>query len=299
MKKLIYIPILLLFATGCVTTNSNLHNMWKTTQSTPYDKKYEKILKYLVKAQNFRYISDKKHFNKDYWQNPDEIEISKAGDCEDKSLWLYSKLIEEGFTDIRLVIGKYKADNTNAHVWVEWYNESDIFILDGTYNDGLQIVSNLPVWLYKPLYSYYKDQKWKHVDWKVVETMNENLRNSTKTKNTRFSLVAHPNRNIDLNLPFSDQQQLIQILSLSTAITATDNVDVALNSALNTALNTGTNTNNKVTPFVRCFCLLNHLMQSTPPALPQDRYKKRIPCGLQLYYTLNSSLNLPVPSPSH
>ena len=294
MKKLIYIPILLLFVTGCVTTNSNLHNMWKTTQSTPYDKKYEKILKYLEKAQNFSYISDQKHFNKeDYWQNPDEIEISKAGDCEDKSLWLYSKLIEEGYTDIRLVIGKYAVDNTNTHVWVEWYNDGDIFILDGTQNYGLQTLSSLPVWLYKPLYSYYKDQKWKHVDWKVVETMNENLRNSTQTKNTRFSLVAHPNRNIDLNLPFSDQQQLTQILSQSTAITATDNVDVALNTALNTG------TNNKATPLVRCFCLLNHLTQITPPALHQDRYKKHIPCGLQLYYTLNSSLNLAVPFPSH
>lgn len=282
MKKLIYIPIFLLFATGCVTTNSNSYNLWKTTQSTPYDKKYEKILKYLEKAQNFSYISDQKHFNKkDYWQNPDEIEISKAGDCEDKSLWLYSKLIEEGFTDIRLVIGKHAVDNKNTHVWVEWYNDGEIFILDGTYSDGLQILSYLPVWLYKPLYSYYKDQKWKHVDWKVVETMNENLRNSPKTKNTKFSLVVHPNRNFDLNLPFSDQQQLIQILSLSTAITAADNVDVTLNSALNTGTNTNTNTNNKVTPFVRCFCLYNHLMQTAPPASPQDRYKRDIPYWLQ------------------
>ena len=154
---------MILFTTGCLSTNSD-NNFGKPTLKTPYDEKYEKIQKYLKKAQNFTYRSDQELFYiKDYWQNPDEIEINQAGDCEDKSLWLYSKLIKEGFSDIRLVIGKFNVNDVVNHMWVAWYTNDGVFILDATSKYGPIKIINLPENYYKPLYSYYKNQKWEHI----------------------------------------------------------------------------------------------------------------------------------------
>lgn len=115
-------------------------------------------------AQKFTYVADQELFNLiDYWQNPDELEENQAGDCEDKALWLYSKLIEEGYSNIRLVIGKLRVKDRINHMWVAWHVEGEVLILATTLKTGPLKSSELPNKFYKPLYSYYKSQKWEHI----------------------------------------------------------------------------------------------------------------------------------------
>ena len=57
----------------------------------------------------------------DFWQFPEETEHLGRGDCEDKAIWLYAKMLAEGFDDVRLVLGKYIESDTVFHAWVVWY----------------------------------------------------------------------------------------------------------------------------------------------------------------------------------
>ncbi len=162
LKSLLLSALMVLFSLGCATKNSL--KIAKPPQKAKHYAKYENIKKYLEKAQKFKYKADLELFQiLDYWQNPDEIEKNQAGDCEDKSLWLYSKLIGEGYSDIRLVIGKLRVDDKINHMWVIWQIEGETFILDSTTKLDPIKLSDLPYQAYKPLYSYYKNQKWEHI----------------------------------------------------------------------------------------------------------------------------------------
>jgi len=188
-----FLALLLLIFAGCVTTN-NYDYKGDVTNNTPYDIKYKKVQEYLEKAANFRYERDKvsqkliksssnkdtirdktdfwypfvsimediKKDRADYWQLPEETEKKGRGDCEDKAIWLYSKLIKEGFTDVRLVIGKYRESSPYFHAWVVWYQEDKIFILDPTKNRSIWELRDYPAGYYQPYYSYYKNKKWRH-----------------------------------------------------------------------------------------------------------------------------------------
>lgn len=99
----------------------------------------------------------------DYWQLPEETEARRAGDCEDKAIWLYAILIQEGFTNIRLVVGKYRIDQSDYHAWVAAYLGEAVYILDPTINNGIWEVDRYPEGFYKPMYSYYKGKRWQHL----------------------------------------------------------------------------------------------------------------------------------------
>ncbi len=146
-------------------------HMGTPIKATPYDKRYKKVNKHLeaskkkVKkllkiASKFKYKVDRR--GADNWQLPFETEKLGAGDCDDKAVWLYSKLIKEGIDDVRLVLGNYKSGEFSVHMWVNWYHDGQVFILDPTIDNGIRSAEQYSKDYYKPFYSFHKGEKWKH-----------------------------------------------------------------------------------------------------------------------------------------
>ncbi len=140
-------------------------------KATPYDNRYKKVNKHLeaskkkVKkllkiASKFKYKEDRR--GADNWQLPFETEKLGTGDCDDKAIWLYSKLIKEGIDDVRLVLGNYKSGEFSVHMWVNWYHDGQVFILDPTIDNGIRSAKQYSKDYYKPFYSFHKGEKWKH-----------------------------------------------------------------------------------------------------------------------------------------
>ncbi len=146
---------------GCTTLSpGHYDHIGVSTKKTPYDKRYKKVEKYLETASRFEYKAD--GVGADYWQLPFETERLGKGDCDDKAIWLYSKLLKEEFDDIRLVLGNYKRGEISVHMWVNWYHNGQVYILDPTINNGIWRAEEYSKGSYKPYYSFYRDKKWKH-----------------------------------------------------------------------------------------------------------------------------------------
>jgi predicted transglutaminase-like cysteine proteinase len=187
---------------GCASNNKDYYKT-KLINKTPYDDRYVRVEKHLrnipekasnkqnkklivekhlKKASKFIYEADKQQdesvgavftdYQKvkyDHWKLPNETELTNRGDCEDKAIWLYSKLIDEGFKDVKLVTGKHRESDNNFHAWVTWHHENKIYILDPTINKGLYQVNHYPSGYYKPHYFYHRDKKWCGVVACVIE----------------------------------------------------------------------------------------------------------------------------------
>lgn len=160
-KKILILSSLALLtgplAGGCVTYD----HVGTSVHATPYDEKYEKVEKYLEMASLFKYKADAR--DADIWQLPLETEKLGTGDCDDKAIWLYSKLIKEGIDNVRLVLGNYKTGEVSVHMWVDWYQDDGrVFILDPTIDNGIRSADQYWKDYYQPFYSFHKGKKWKH-----------------------------------------------------------------------------------------------------------------------------------------
>ncbi|MGR3173084.1 MAG: hypothetical protein ACUZ8N_00605 [Candidatus Scalindua sp.] len=131
-----------------------------STPVTPYNNKYQKVHEYLETASRFEYKADVR--GADYWQLPSETERLGTGDCDDKAIWLYSKLIKEGIDNIRLVLGNYKSGEFSVHMWVNWYQDGQVFILDPSIDNGIRSAYQYWKDYYQPFYSFHKGEKWTH-----------------------------------------------------------------------------------------------------------------------------------------
>ena len=150
----------------------------RPASTTPFDLRYRKVQEYLKNAHDIPYKEDSfeysvtkrksQTFGKshgvpfDNWKIPPQTEIA-GGDCEDKAIWLYCKLVEDGFEGVRLFVGKHRSGDDFLHAWVIWYTESGNFILDPTNDDRAWPTKSYPTGFYEPYYSYFKDRKWSHL----------------------------------------------------------------------------------------------------------------------------------------
>lgn len=158
LRKIVVMASLALLLAGCATGTS--YNYQGVPSATPYDAKYKRVLDYLKTACRFKYEADIK--GADHWQLPEETEKCGKGDCEDKAIWLYSKLLNDGFDDVRLVIGKRKGNTQMLHAWVGWYQQGKMYVLDPTYESRICEARQFPRGYYKPYYSFYRDKSWTH-----------------------------------------------------------------------------------------------------------------------------------------
>ncbi|MBC8552362.1 MAG: hypothetical protein H8D23_22265 [Candidatus Brocadiales bacterium] len=72
------------------------------------------------------------------------------------------KLLKDGVDNIRLVLGNYKKGELRVHMWVNWYQEGQVYILDPTIDNGMRTATQYSNKYYQPFYSFHKDKKWKH-----------------------------------------------------------------------------------------------------------------------------------------
>src|SRR6476646_4614823 len=57
------------------------------------------------------------------WKTPLEVEASRAADCKGKAVALYDRMQLNGAANVRLVIGKRRANDSLTHAWLEWETE--------------------------------------------------------------------------------------------------------------------------------------------------------------------------------
>ena len=68
------------------------------------------------------------------WLTPYEVEAAKTADCKGKALVLYDRMLLNGATNLRFVIGKRSASDPLTHAWVEWQTGIGTLLLDPTFN---------------------------------------------------------------------------------------------------------------------------------------------------------------------
>ena len=141
-------------------TSAQYDHIGTEAKTTPYDDRYKKVKNYLKTASRFKYKADGD--GADYWQLPSETERLGKGDCDDKAIWLYSKLLKNGFDDVRLVVGNYKRGKLSVHMWVNWYHNGHVYVLDPTIDNGIRQTEEYSKDFYRPYYSFHRDTKWKH-----------------------------------------------------------------------------------------------------------------------------------------
>ncbi len=161
---LICVPLLV----GCLSPDTrDFHG--QVTDATPWDRKYERVQKYLEDAGKFTY---QREGPGDYWRMPHETEAASGGDCEDQAIWLYAKLLDDGFTDVRLVVGMlFNRDKTPRgwHAWVQWYSVKGVYVLDPTARWAWPTLAcNTRRWLYHPMCSFYRGTRYVH-EWLPYE----------------------------------------------------------------------------------------------------------------------------------
>jgi hypothetical protein len=68
------------------------------------------------------------------WRTPSEVEAARVADCKGKAVVLYDRLQLNGAANVRLVIGKRRANDLLTHAWLEWETERGTLLLDPTFN---------------------------------------------------------------------------------------------------------------------------------------------------------------------
>ena len=113
-----------------------------------------------IQAHSIRYVPDGAV---DYWQTPEETEQRWAGDCEDKAIWLYARLKQNGYFNARLVIGRYRPTDRSYHVWVSMPDgQNGVFILDPTAQKKIWKSLDFSEGFYRPSYSFDGINRYRH-----------------------------------------------------------------------------------------------------------------------------------------
>ena len=149
----------------------------RPTAWTPFDRKVESsgvflpqalsitpdsqsLDSFFQRARRFRYAPDAR--GGDEWQTPAETERRFSGDCEDKSVWLFARLKEAGFTHVRLVIGKYRMFDPNYHVWVTVTTNGQTYILDAALQNRVWQKELGSSGFYNPFFSFDGETRFRH-----------------------------------------------------------------------------------------------------------------------------------------
>jgi predicted transglutaminase-like cysteine proteinase len=116
--------------------------------STPYDRQMSRIEPTLITSSGYamnglsltlvnQWMIELRGMTYRYsreWRTPSEVATSKVADCKGKALALYDRLQLNGATNVRLVIGKRRANDLLTHTWLEWDTERGTLLLDPTFN---------------------------------------------------------------------------------------------------------------------------------------------------------------------
>ena len=168
-KRILWIGVLLIlaghspafadphFSTGCLIQYTPFYNRLLSAgifdpiirSSIPFNQAQPMQMLFRM-ARSFHYTSDRKH---DLWQSAEETSKNYGGDCEDKAIWLYTKMRQNGYQNVSLVIGKYGPNSREFHMWVTYKNESgENLLLDPTIQRKPWKIDAFPKRLYHPIH---------------------------------------------------------------------------------------------------------------------------------------------------
>lgn len=113
-----------------------------------------------AEAQTFRYQKD---LDADTWQDPDQTERTRTGDCEDMALWLYRELRNSGYRRVRIMVGKFMAAERSYHTWITLpgVGGNDL-IVDPALQTRIWKRSEILQEIYVPRYSFDGEKKYDH-----------------------------------------------------------------------------------------------------------------------------------------
>lgn len=102
------------------------------------------------------------------WRTPYEVEMDRVGDCKGKALLLYGWMQSNGATNVRLVIGKRRAEDSLTHAWLEWQTRIGTLLLDPTFNWNAAVKLSNPR-TYIAFYGYEGGHKYRAIDAALVK----------------------------------------------------------------------------------------------------------------------------------
>jgi len=146
---------LMALATGC----NSFDYRGTPVSSTPWDSQWESVRNAVKEAGS---ISYRPEAGGEHWQAPGETAMLGMGDCEDISIWLYSRLVQQNVQGARLCIGKRRPGDQTFHAWVVWATPQTTYILDPTTSPDLSKARTWPAGYYEPFYSYDLKGKYRH-----------------------------------------------------------------------------------------------------------------------------------------
>lgn len=112
-------------------------------------------------ARSFRYVPDS---GGDQWQSPEQTDRIRSGDCEDKALWLYAQLKQNGY-DALLVVGRHRETDRKFHVWVVYTDHSSgSYIFDPSAQKRPWKVNEFSADFYRPIYAFDTDHRYHYDD---------------------------------------------------------------------------------------------------------------------------------------
>src|SRR5215471_6895687 len=174
--------ILWLFVVTCGPASVGLaQSTYFEVASTPYDHQMQRVYQILTEPSAYRtygpsldavnsWMTELRSMPYQYsqqWRTPFEVEIAKVGDCKGKALLLYDWMQANGATNVRLVIGKRRAEDTLTHAWLEWQSKIGTLLLDPTFNWNASFkLSNRRTYI--AFYEYEGRHKYQATDSAVV-----------------------------------------------------------------------------------------------------------------------------------
>jgi hypothetical protein len=106
------------------------------------------------------------------WKTPAEVNSDRMGDCKGKAVALYEKLLVNGAYNVRLVIGKHRANDLRTHAWVEWETLQGTLLLDPTLNWTVTKTDCQDKSTYIPLYAYENGRKYRALNSALIAKHN-------------------------------------------------------------------------------------------------------------------------------
>jgi predicted transglutaminase-like cysteine proteinase len=151
-KKALWFSIVLLGWTSVGSSQSTFLEV----ESTPYDKQMARVHPtltapsgYMIDGISFALVNEwmielrAMHYRYSReWQTPSEVEAVRVADCKGKAVALYDRMQLNGATNVRLVIGKRRVNDSLTHAWLEWETEMGTVLLDPTFNWTAAIKAN-------------------------------------------------------------------------------------------------------------------------------------------------------------
>jgi hypothetical protein len=95
------------------------------------------------------------------WKTPAQVNSDVVADCKGKAILLYAILRANGATHVRFVIGKHHLADLRTHAWLEWDTTSGTYLLDPTFNNGIERITMQDPETYIPQYAYNGSRKYR------------------------------------------------------------------------------------------------------------------------------------------